>query len=921
MNFTTGTLCTICLSLMLAACDSGSSAAEHVASAKQYIASGEQDAAEIELKNALQKDNQSAEARWLLGKTYLDSGDVLSAEKELQHALQLGWSQNDVLPALALSLLAQRKYAEVRELDDTGLQPRAEADVLAAKSLSALALGENRKAGKLVNKALGKAPDSTQALLAKARILASQGDLTATQAVLENLIELDPENASAWSLLGDTRTGQQKPEEALIAYNKALSYQPKNYNVIFKRALLSLQSGDYEAAQADATELLRIGPQSPGGNYVQGLIHFQAERYSEAITALSLAEPAFSQLTEGLFFLGSAQLIEGNLDQAAVHAARFHDVAPDSIRGRKLLATIRLQQGKYREVQELLGPVLDMDPDDVGALNLMSNALLRDGKTEEGISMLSRVATLQPDSAVAQVRLGAGLLAGGKGDEAAQHIETALELDPEFQQADILLVMNHLRKQDYDAAIAAAKNYRRRNLTSTTPLNLLGKVYQQAGRQDEAREAFEKALTLDASDPAANHNLAQMAVASGDLTAARQYYATLLEHHQDYLPALIQLALLDVKEEKEASLVEHLEQAIRAHPAALEPRLLLGRYHLSKGRPEKVAPLFTNLEEAQKQSPQVLQLLALAQLSEKEHGEAQFTLEQLMQSTPDSAPLHHMMAMAAAGAGNPERAEQELHRAIELDENYLPSRIALARLALAKGTADEFEQQIAALESLAPDNPDVLLLRAASANREGDPAAAVTLAEQAFTLAPTVKTVLALGSYQEASGDHNGALQLYRSWINENPQDVAVRMAIANSLQIKQEAEAAMIYYKEVLLLDPDNVIALNNLAWNLREENPGKALEYARHASTLAPESADVLDTLAVVEYFNSEYKLAQRNVERALSLSPDNPSLLYHSAMISAALGDSKAAISTLEALLEEGTDFPEMEQADALLAQLRR
>ena len=58
MNFTTGTLCTIFLSLMLAACDSGSSAAEHVASAKQYIASGEQDAAEIELKNALQKDNK-----------------------------------------------------------------------------------------------------------------------------------------------------------------------------------------------------------------------------------------------------------------------------------------------------------------------------------------------------------------------------------------------------------------------------------------------------------------------------------------------------------------------------------------------------------------------------------------------------------------------------------------------------------------------------------------------------------------------------------------------------------------------------------------------------------------------------------------------------------------------------------------------
>ena len=63
------------------------------------------------------------------------------------------------------------------------------------------------------------------------------------------------------------------------------------------------------------------------------------------------------------------------------------------------------------------------------------------------------------------------------------YLESALELNPEFQQADILLVMNHVQKQDYEAAIEAAQAYRRRNLTSTTPLNLLGRVYQAAGQR------------------------------------------------------------------------------------------------------------------------------------------------------------------------------------------------------------------------------------------------------------------------------------------------------------------------------------------------------------------------------------------------------------------------------------------------------
>jgi cytochrome c-type biogenesis protein CcmH/NrfG len=99
------------LLLVLGACDSGASVEEHIARANQFVAGSEYDSATIELKNALQLDNQSAEARWLLGKVYLDSGDVLSAEKELQRALRLGWSHDDVVPALAETLLAQGKYS------------------------------------------------------------------------------------------------------------------------------------------------------------------------------------------------------------------------------------------------------------------------------------------------------------------------------------------------------------------------------------------------------------------------------------------------------------------------------------------------------------------------------------------------------------------------------------------------------------------------------------------------------------------------------------------------------------------------------------------------------------------------------------------------------------------------------------------
>lgn len=146
-------------------------------------------------------------------------------------------------------------------------------------------------------------------------------------------------------------------------------------------------------------------------------------------------------------------------------------------------------------------------------------------------------------------------------------------------------------------------------------------------------------------------------------------------------------------------------------------------------------------------------------------------------------------------------------------------------------------------------------------------------------------------------------------------------MIIASSLQLAHKEEEARVYHEQVIRLDPDNVVALNNLAWFIRKENPVQALEYIRHANSLAPDSADILDTLAVVEYINKDYTQAQRSVERAILQSPNNPSLQYHSAMISAALGENAPAIKLLEGLLDGGPDFPEIDQANELLIALKK
>ena len=87
----------------LAGC--GKDAASFVASAKSYIAKSDYKAAVIELKNAIQKAPENAEARYLLASALLESGDSAGAEAEVRKAIALHAPDDETYPLLARAVV------------------------------------------------------------------------------------------------------------------------------------------------------------------------------------------------------------------------------------------------------------------------------------------------------------------------------------------------------------------------------------------------------------------------------------------------------------------------------------------------------------------------------------------------------------------------------------------------------------------------------------------------------------------------------------------------------------------------------------------------------------------------------------------------------------------------------------------------
>jgi len=166
---------------------------------------------------------------------------------------------------------------------------------------------------------------------------------------------------------------------------------------------------------------------------------------------------------------------------------------------------------------------------------------------------------------------------------------------------------------------------------------------------------------------------------------------------------------------------------------------------------------------------------------------------------------------------------------------------------------------------------------------------------------------------------------VYKRQVLENDSDCSEAMnVLAMLLQITdRHAESAKLY-QQVIELEPDNVIAINNLAWILCEKQ-GKhqqALELAQRGLEKAPDYIDLIDTRGVVYYRLGEFNKAVQDLTRCVKLYPaQTPSTVasyFHLGRALASLGQKDEAIENFKKTLELNIKVGGLIAADVADAQ---
>ncbi|WP_116364754.1 XrtA/PEP-CTERM system TPR-repeat protein PrsT [Parahaliea mediterranea] len=911
-----------CLSLaaVLQGCSDATSDADYLAQARSAVAAGESPEAIILLKNALQQNGSNWDARYLLGKVYFETGDLLSAEKELERVQSSSPEGRDELVSMLAKAWEQLGRTDaLLDIEVQGLSDRERAAVTTAKALAYTSQGETERAAALLAQAEKIAPDSTYLRYAKARNLAASGDMAAASETLAPLLASDAADARAWGLGAALANSAGQQARALESYSKAVELAPRNLEYRLQRAFTYISSGDLDAAEDDIDWLLKHVPQSTAVNYALGLLRVNQKQFEAANSALLIAEADKFKLPNTLLLLAMANLQLGEQDKAYRYAQEFYALVPENTTGQRLIASLWVRHGKAAEAEALARELLAQNPNDVEVMNTLANALVAQQRADEAIGILSQVAEMQPDSASARVRLGAGYASTGRDAEAEQLVGEAIALDPESSSGDTLLVATRLREGDIDGALAAARDYQARNPKEPYGHAMIGQVLLADGKREQARDEFMRAVELEPGYPAARHQLAALAFGDGDIDAARGHYLEVLKVHEDPLGTLLALAALEGVSENQAQMTTYLERAIAAHPDNAQPRIILARTYLATSQPEKVAVAFTGLPAETADSATVRRLNARALMELRRFDDALAQMQPVLQSGQGSAVDYRLMARAYEGKGDLNKMQAQLEQLVELAPDDVDARVSLGRYAMETQQLPLLEQQIEALQRLAPDDARTQLMLAGRAKLAGDEQAALDILQALFEQRPDTFSVLNLQRQYEALGQSASAMELLETWVAQREQDIPARLALAAKYLESGKEDTAVAEYATVLEQDPDNIIALNNLAWMLKDSDSARALAYIERASEASNRAPTVQDTLAMVLSASGDHDQARRVIRELVRSHPDNPEFLYHGAVIANAAKAQGEALENLRQLLDNHPDFAERDAAEALLREI--
>ena len=879
----------------------------------------------IHLKNVLIATPNNVDARVMLGKSMLDAGDPGGAVIEFKRARELKADDNVVVPLLAEAMLNAGNLRPL--LDQFGNlelgTTAATARLKTSLALAYLAQKNVSEARRLIETAIKLNPESGEAKLARIRINLQDSGQAQALSEVDALLKTSPKLADAWGLKG--RLHEMLPseyEQAIAAFDKALELDPSQFQSLYASVTLRLSRKELKRARTALDRLAKTWPKNFNTLYLEGRLNFLEGQFSKARPIFAALLNADPENVPTLLASGLNELSLKAPIQAEAQLARVVSLAPTHMAARYYLAVAQLQLRRPDKAANALAPLLEAKDPLPEVLVVAAEARLMLGDAQGADALYTRAEKANSTDPSVRTALAWARIGKGEADAAMRELEQ-ISQSSDSTEADLRLVSAHLSRDEVELALKALDRLEQKKPGLASTEDLRGQVLRRQKNLPGARKALEEALRRDKLYVPAISQLADLDLMEGKADLARKRLSDALAADPGNAQLMTMLGLLSVRTGGSTEeVLSLLKRATETDPLYLNAWLALMARHFSAGDNQAALNAGQTAVTLIPGNVQLMDMFGRIQLKAGEIAQASSTYASLIRVAPRSPAGYMGQAATLLTTGELEAAAKTMQRLIELDPRSIDAQRMAAEIAIRRKL---FKNAMAIARNVQQQYPGESVgfsLEGEVEAAQGNRVATIAVLKKGLGKAnPDLLPVRVHGLLLQ-DGKLAEARDFESSWIQSHPKDLTFISHLGDLALAAKDLQRARARYDQVLAIDPRHVGTLNNLAWaSLQSNNSDEALKLVQRALTVQPDRPDVLDTLAEIYVSRKEYKNAIDALRRAINRSTDSAALRLSLAKVYIAANERPNAVIELERILALGKGHPLHIQARKLLAEQRR
>jgi tetratricopeptide (TPR) repeat protein len=690
--------------------------------------------------------------------------------------------------------------------------------------------------------------------------------------------------------------------------------------------------------------------------------YFLAEQYEKAepeyrnVLRASSAEGADPI---GIGRLGIIYFEEGQLRKAFPLLKRATELQPDNLEVQLRLGLAYLSGQAYKEARETALQILEKQPGHQDALLLLVSTAVTPRDVEETVRLIESIRETDSDRPAYHLALGEIALRQNDPARAAAEFQAAQAFDPNssaihFAWGNLYWARKDLEKADQELKTASdlspLHSFRRlhyvdfklqigtvaeaktilEEIVAKAPDDLRPRVYLMKlacgeRRNEDCATRIQSVLAQDATNYDALVSAGELDLAKNEPTKAVQEFEQLSKGYPRSAEVQYLLAVAYLRNSQDAKAVQDavnsLILAVSLNPHFDEAALKLAELKIKSGQYAAAIDSLTKVIQERPQLRQAHLLLASAYLAQQNRDQAMAIYRGMQELFPQDPQPPFLIGMIQLGKGQQPDAREAFERSIEVSSDYLP---ALEKLVDLDITDKQYASALDRMQKQIDRNPKVAQLWAIRGK--------IYLAQRNFTAAETdLSMAIELDSALESayimlaglyvgSNRQEQAIERLTAFTDKN-KDVPALMQLATIHEQMKHYDIAGGVYERLLVVNPQFVPALNNLAYLYSERlgRPDAAYELAKRARLVLPEEPHIADTLGWILVKKGQYREALRLLQESASKLPDEPELQFHLGTALYMLGEEGPAGLALQKAAEVAKDFPGKDEARRRLSLL--